>query len=375
MVGSPATPGPGHERTTMLTIGEFAGATGLTAKALRLYDDLGLLSPADVDERTGYRRYTTDQVDRARLVARLRSAGVPLRRIATIVDLDDSQAAAAELLSYWRQVEADTASARRVVASLVSQMKGHDSTMTNSMEPTTTHTPSARSAHRAGQGGRSLDLDRVYPREHRIAAQVTGQRLFAVADGYGDEGAAEAALAALAALDDASPQPDPLGALDEAVTRAAEAVAGRGADAGGTTLTALLLSGDRALVAHVGDSRAYAVRDGGLERLTRDHTVVQSLIDEGRLTDDEARSDPDRNVLNRALAPGSPAAPDLSVRPALPGDRFVLTTDGVHGVLEPRRLAEVLSTPGTPDDVATAVEAAVLAAGAPDNYGVVVVDV
>ena len=60
----------------MLTIGEFAQATGLTAKALRLYDELGLLAPADVDERTGYRRYAPDQVDRARLVARLRSAGV-----------------------------------------------------------------------------------------------------------------------------------------------------------------------------------------------------------------------------------------------------------------------------------------------------------
>lgn len=355
----------------MLTIGEFAQATGLSAKALRLYDDLGLLAPADVDERTGYRRYTPDQVDRARLVARLRSAGVPLRRIATIIGLDDREAAAAELLSYWRQVEADTASARRVVANLVSQMRGRDT-----MEPTTsTQSPSARSAHRAGQGGRTLDLDRVFPSEHRIAAQIRGQRLFAVADGYGDDGAADAALDALEALDDAEAHSDPLGALDEAVTRAAEAVAGRSAHTGGTTLTALLLSGDRALVAHVGDSRAYAVRDGSLERLTRDHTVVQSLIDEGRLTDDEARSDPDRALLNRALAPGSPAAPDLSVRPALPGDRFVLTTDGVHSVLEPRHLAEVLLTPGTPDEVAAAVEAAVLAAGAPDNYGVVVVDV
>ncbi|WP_207208145.1 MerR family transcriptional regulator [Nocardioides glacieisoli] len=356
----------------MLTIGEFAQATGLTAKALRLYDDLGLLAPADVDERTGYRRYTLDQVDRARLVARLRSAGVPLRRIATIVGLDDREAAAAELLSYWRQVEADTASARQVVATLVSQMRGHDT-----MQPTTSTTlrPTARSAHRAGQGGRSLDLDRVYPREHRIAAQVTGQRLFAVADGYGYEGAADAALDALEALDDVEAYADPLGALDEAVSRAAEAVAGRDAEAGGTTLTALLLSGDRALVAHVGDSRAYVVRDGGLERLTRDHTVVQSLIDEGRLTEDEARADENRALLNRALAPGSPAAPDLSVRPVLPGDRFVLTTDGVHSVLEPRHLAEVLLTPGTPDDVARAVEEAVLAAGAPDNYGVVVVDV
>ncbi|MCF6376876.1 MerR family transcriptional regulator [Nocardioides KLBMP 9356] len=353
----------------MLTIGEFARATGLTAKALRLYDDLGLLAPADVDAHTGYRRYTADQVNRARLVARLRSVGVPLRRIATIVGLDDREAAAAELLSYWRQVEADTASSRHVVAALVSEMRGHD------MHPTATHHPAPRSAHRAGRGGRSLDLDRVHPREHRVAAQVTGQRVFAVADGYGEDGAADAALEALASLDGAEQVADPLGALDATVTRAAEAVAARGVDAGGTTLTALLLAGDRALVAHVGDSRAYVVRDGSLERLTRDHTVVQSLIDEGRLTADEARSDPDRNLLNRALAPGAPAAPDLSVRQLHAGDRFVLTTDGVHSVLEPRRLAELLLAPGTPEEVTHAVEAAVLAAGAPDNYGVVVVDV
>ena len=158
-------------------------------------------------------------------------------------------------------------------------------------------------------------------------------------------------------------------------TAAAEAVAGREPHTGGTTLTALLLVGERAMIAHVGDSRAYVVRDGTLERLTRDHTVVQSLIDEGKLTEDEARADADRALLNRALAPGAPGAPDLAVRSARAGDRFVLTTDGVHAVLEPRRLAEVLLGAGGPDDVAAAVEAAVLEAGAPDNYGVVVVDV
>jgi DNA-binding transcriptional MerR regulator len=88
----------------MLTIGEFAQATGLTAKALRLYDDLGLLLPAQVDARNGYRYYEPQQVEAARLVARLRSAGVPLIRIAAIVGAATPEAAAAELLSYWRQV-------------------------------------------------------------------------------------------------------------------------------------------------------------------------------------------------------------------------------------------------------------------------------
>lgn len=361
----------------MLTIGEFAQETGLTAKALRLYDDLGLVVPADVDARTGYRRYVPDQVDAARLVARLRAAGVPLRRIAVITGAESREAAAAELMSYWRQVEADTASAGQLVASLVSQLRGHRTPMDTSSTDTTTIP--ARSAHRSGQGSRSTQEDEVYPTEHRWSAQVTGQRLFAVADGVGhDHGAAATALDTLASLDDTSPGPDPLAALDAAVGRAAEAVAGGSVDtrgAGGTTLTALLLVGDRALIAHVGDSRAYAVRAGSLQRLTRDHTVVQSLVDEGRLTEDEAREDPDRALLNRALGHGSPSAPDLSVRAVATGDRFVLTTDGVHGVLEPRQLAELLLMSGSPDEVVTAVEAAVLSAGAPDNYGVVVVDV
>ncbi len=353
----------------MLTIGEFAQATGLTAKALRLYDDLGLLLPAEVDARNGYRYYDLHQVEAARLVALLRSAGVPLVRIAAIVEADTPEGAAAELLSYWRQVEADTASARDIVTSLAAQMRGHHTTMN-------TTRISARSAHRAGQGARPTQLDDLYPTIHRLAAQITGQRLFVVADGFGDDdGAAGAAIEALATLDDLEPDRDPLGALDSAVAAAATAVAGRPGDTGGTTLTALLLLTDRALVAHVGDSRAYLVRGGGLERLTRDHTVVQSLVDEGRLTEDEAAADPNRALLNRALSHGAPAAPDLLVRALESGDRFVLTTDGVHAVLDRQQLAQLLLASGDPDTVAGTVEDAVLAAGAPDNYGIVVVDV
>jgi PPM family protein phosphatase len=353
----------------MLTIGEFAQATGLTAKALRLYDDLGLLLPAEVDSHNGYRYYDLHQVEAARLVARLRAAGVPLARIAAIAGAETTEAAVAELLSYWRQVEADTASARGIVTSLVAQMRGNDHTMKKS-------TASARSAHRAGQGTRPTQLDDIYPKVHRLAAQITGQRLFVVADGFGDDdGAAGAAIDALAALDAAESDQEPLEALDAAVTVAADAVAGRPGVTGGTTLTALLLLSDRALVAHVGDSRAYLVRGGSLERLTRDHTAVQSLVDEGRLTEDEARSDPNRALLSRALGHGAPSAPDLMVRPIEPGDRFVLTTDGVHAVLDQQKLAELLLAADDPEAVAEAVENAVLLAGSPDNYGVVVVDV
>ena len=279
----------------------------------------------------------------------------------------EREPAAAELLSYWRQVEADTASARDVIVSLAAQLRGHPVTMNETTTP-------ARSAHRAGQGARAEQLDDLYPREATWSTQVTGQRLFAVADGFGggEEDAASArALAALEVLDGSEPGADPLGALDAAFAAGAEAVSHC---EGGTTLTALLLLADRALVAHVGDSRVYRVRNGRLERLTRDHTVLQSLVDEGRLTADEAWADPRRAVLNRAIGQGAASAPDLSVHSLERGDRFVLTTDGVHGVLESQQLADLVVATGDPERIASAVEQAVLMAGAPDNYGVIVVE-
>ncbi|HET7068408.1 MAG TPA: MerR family transcriptional regulator [Nocardioides sp.] len=351
----------------MLTIGEFATATGLTAKALRLYDDLGLLTPAEVGPGNGYRYYEPEQIEQARLVARLRSAGVPLPRITTIIGLTP-EAATAELLSYWRQVEADTKSARDVVVSLAVQLRGRDIAMNETATP-------SRSAHRAGRGARSGQLDDLYPRKPRLTAQITGQRLFAVADGFGgveEDAPASRAIDALEVLDGVEPGADPLGALDAAVAAGAEAVS---QGKGGTTLTAILLLADRALIAHVGDSRVYRVRQGSLDRLTRDHTALQSLVDEGRLTPDEAWADPRRVQLNRAIGQGAASAPDLSVHTIERGDRFVLTTDGVHGVLEGQQFADLVVATGDPETVASAVEEAVLAAGAPDNYGLIVVDV
>ncbi len=116
----------------MLSIGEFARASGLTAKALRLYDELELLTPAEVDRSNGYRYYAPEQVEQARLVARLRSAGVPLPRIAAIIGASTPEQAVDEVLSYWRHVEAHTASAREVITSLVALLRGQDNTMNSS---------------------------------------------------------------------------------------------------------------------------------------------------------------------------------------------------------------------------------------------------
>lgn len=121
--------------TCVLSIGEFARASGLSARALRLYDELDLLAPAEVDPRNGYRFYAEEQVSQARLVARLRTAGVPLPRIAAVLAASTPESAVEEVLAHWRQVEAERASAREVIASLVTLLQGQDDTMTASITP------------------------------------------------------------------------------------------------------------------------------------------------------------------------------------------------------------------------------------------------
>lgn len=347
----------------LMGIGDFAVASGLTAKALRLYDELEVLPPAEVDPCTGYRRYSPEQLDVARLVARLRLIGMPLSRVRVIARLEPA-AAAAELRAYWRQVEADTASRRALVASLVSELKAQEAPMSTLRS---THDWTVRSAIRDRIGGRDIHQDSAY----------AGTSVFAVADGFGEgERASRTAVAEVAALDDAATGAAGGAAreqLEAAVTRAGATIADQAA--GGTTLTACWLYDGEVAVAHIGDTRLYRLRAGTVERLTRDHSMVTELIEEGRLTEEEARCHPDRVLINRALAPDAPAPPeaDLAVHDVRSGDRLVLTSDGVHAVLPAEELAALLAG-GDPEDVADRVVAAVEAAGAPDNFALVVAD-
>lgn len=339
-----------------MTIGEFAEAAGLTPKALRLYDEMGLVVPAEVDTFSGYRRYDPTQLGQARLVAQLRMVGMPLARIRAVLDLPP-EARSAELASYWRQVEADHVSRRRSMAVLVEESRHEEAGMRIDEEPT------VGVGTRRGQGGRATMLDAV----------VAGARLFAVVDGFGDDtGLAVDVAEVVAGYDDLHGVIDPVALLEEVVDRARAVVTDR--ERAGCTLTALVLGADAVAVAHVGDSRLHLVRDGGVQRLTRDHTLVQGLVDEGLLTAEEALAREDRAQLNRAIADGMPPEPDLALLARRPGDRFVLTTDGVHALLPALELGGLMTARTTPDEVAAAVEAAVLAAGAPDNYAVVVVD-
>lgn len=332
--------------TDLLTIGDFARQSGLTPKALRLYDDLGLLPPAEVDPSSGYRRYTSEQLGPARLVATLRLVGMPLSRIEEV--LAAPPAVAARLVeAYWLQVEHDTSSRRAIVTRLVDQMRNEDHAMTTSS--TALHVETGTS-HRTGGRARQQD------------ALVVTPGLVAIADGFGER--TDLASEVLAALTS--------GGLDDAIAVVSSEVTGSLPDApsSGTTLTAVRIDGATASVMHVGDGRVWLVRDDEVRQVTHDHTIVAALLESGQLTEAEARSHPHRSLLNRSLAPG--VVPDEIEVQLRQGDRLVLTTDGVHAVVED--LASLLVLRGTAQQVADEVASAVLAAGEPDNHTVIVVD-
>ncbi|MCX4998448.1 MerR family transcriptional regulator [Streptomyces longwoodensis] len=349
--------------TTLLTIGAFAKATRLSPKALRLYDELDLLRPARVDPDTGYRYYAADQLDRARLVAWLRRLGMPLARIREVCALD-AASAAREVRAYWARVEAETAVRRDLAAFLVDHLSAPPST-----EEDTVMLELRYAAH----------SDRGLVRPANQDSAYAGARLLAVADGFGPRGgpASSAAVEALKVLDtEEVTAGNVLGLLEDAVRGADEAVRGVAGDGdeAGTTLTALLWTGSRLALAHIGDTRAYVRRAEGLFRITNDHTVVQSLLDEGRLTPEEAGVHPQRSLLLKALGTGTPV-PDVRLHDAVAGDRFLLCSDGLSSVVPDAEVDRLLVAA---DDPATAVRSLVGAArdaGAPDNVTCVVADV
>lgn len=348
-------------REDMLTIGAFARACRLSPKALRLYDELDLLRPGRVDPDTGYRYYAVGQLERARLVAWLRRLGMPLARIRQVCALEPA-GAAREIRAYWARVEAETAARRDLAGFLVEELSAAPRKDTTMLE--------LRYCAHSDRGlVRPANQDTAY----------AGSRLLAVADGFGPTGlpASSAAVDALRVLDTAeAPAGNVLNLLDDAVRGASEAVReavhGAGEDAG-TTLTALLWTGSRLALVHIGDSRAYLLRDGALFRITDDHTVVQAMIDEGRLTPEEAATHPQRMLLLKALTPT--ASPDLRLRDAEPGDRYLLCSDGLSRVVPDPRIRHLLASAASPDAAVHTLIAAANEAGGPDNVSCVVADV
>ena len=216
----------------------------------------------------------------------------------------------------------------------------------------------------------------------------TSPRLLAVADGMGGHAHGEVASAvAITAIAQADAELDgsdlhrvdllaTLGAaMDAAAQQLTDAADSDPSLRGtGTTLVALLVDGTRVGVGHIGDSRAYLLRDGELHQLTRDHTLVQSLVDEGRITADEAAEHPRRSVLVRTLQEGSPAEPDLFPVEGRIGDRFLVCSDGVTAVLTDDAIRELLSDVAEPADAVDRVIALANEGGGPDNITCVVAD-
>lgn len=226
---------------------------------------------------------------------------------------------------------------------------------------------------------------------------LDGMHLFAVADGVGgNEGGEEASGIAVETLREVVP--DMLAAGD----RTPPAGAGRGADrepaalryavtlanrrildaaalkpalAGmGTTLTTLLLSGSRAILAHIGDSRAYLLRSGRLRQLTDDHSLVAEQVKAGLLTPEQARTSSHRNVITRALGIGEDVAPDVQELVLQPGDRLLLCSDGLTEMVLDRDIAKVLAKHPPAQAVRKLIDAA-NASGGVDNITAVVVKV
>jgi PPM family protein phosphatase len=227
------------------------------------------------------------------------------------------------------------------------------------------------------------DVGRV--RKDNQDSGYVGPWLVAVCDGVG--GAARGDIASATAIQqlrrlDVPPTADPdhdllarvAGALHRAHDRIGELVDEDPALNGtSTTATVALFDGARAGFGHVGDSRAYLFRDGEITQLTSDHTFVQSLIDEGRITEEEARVHPHRNLILRALDGIHEAEPDLFVIELAVGDRLLLCSDGASGVLADGRLADILST-GSPEYAAVELVRASLEAGSSDNVTCLVAD-
>ena len=139
----------------------------------------------------------------------------------------------------------------------------------------------------------------------------------------------------------------------------------------GTTVTAAYIGEEEAAIAHVGDSRAYLLRDGGLRKLTRDHSLVDELIASGKLTEEEARTHPQKSVITRALGPEPHVEVDRQTVPLRHGDVFLLCSDGLTTMLEESEVAGILTTAPTLEQAGRALVAAANEAGGRDNITVI----
>jgi serine/threonine protein phosphatase PrpC len=225
--------------------------------------------------------------------------------------------------------------------------------------------------------------DQGLVRSNNEDAVFVGKRLMVVADGMGGLPAGELAsdivVQALSAIDDDPESDEPLQDVIRAVETAnrqiEEAVADDESREGmGTTVTALLLAGERVAALNVGDSRCYLLRDGELTQLTRDDTYVQALVDQGVLSREDARRHPQRALVTQAVQGGSfrPAGRMIPIRAR---DRFLLCSDGLTDYVEDEIIGATLREHEDRKTCAAELVQRTLEAGAPDNVTAIVADV
>jgi protein phosphatase len=353
----------------LLSIGDFSARCGLSAKMLRSYATAGLLVPAAVDRSSGYRYYSTGQLQRAQLIALLRRAGIAVDAIAGFIDHPD----AAQFDGWDRQIVSESTARRHALAEArasVVMSRALPPTKPDSPTKGSDVTPTLVAGAATHIGGRETNQDAV----------LVTDGLFAVADGLGGlqdgEVASRLALETIEAAFTADPTVS--GLLD--ACREANRIVWRQADGRdatmGTTLVALAMTSDAgAIVLHVGDSRLYRFRHGRLEQLTHDHTIIAELLRAGDLSEEDALTHPHRNVLTRAIGVGPDVDLDHAGVTCQRGDRLVLCSDGLFRALSRGEIEGGLASEVEPQRSADQLVAGAVERQAEDNVTAMVIEV
>jgi protein phosphatase len=214
----------------------------------------------------------------------------------------------------------------------------------------------------------------------------SGYNLFFVADGMGGHAGGDIASALVthqvAQVDSTYDTPEDAGeavrsAMPWANRKLSETVSEHGELAGmGTTFSGIIINRNKVAIAHIGDSRVYLMRAGEVKQITKDHTFVQRLVDTGRITPEEALTHPRRSVLMRVLGDVEDAPEiDIITHNTKPGDRWMLCSDGLCGVVPDEVINRILSEKGSPTDACELLVYEALEHGGPDNVTVIVVDI
>jgi len=224
--------------------------------------------------------------------------------------------------------------------------------------------------------------DRGLIRDGNQDSVYAGPRLLAVADGMGGMAAGDIAsnivISAIAPLDEDVPPDNLIDALKGAVGVANQQLretveSNPRLDGMGSTLTGMLFSGSKLGLVHIGDSRAYLLREGEFTQITKDDTYVQILVDEGRITPEEAGAHPQRSLITKAMD-GRDIEPEYSVRQVLPGDRYLICSDGLSSVVSADTISQTMREYVDPKQCVDRLLALALRGGGPDNITIIVAD-